>query len=883
MDISSDNRATLLPHSLLLDCLDRTGVAYAILHGWQTLPCAQPSDIDVIMSPDDRKRLEAAAQTWDGFQLVQRFQYEAGGVGYTFAVKHTQPPQFVTLDVSTDYRWDGVILFSAHDLLQHRSRWQGWWVVGPQQEFAYLLAKKIFEKRSIPAAQQKRIEELLRDIGSAAERICVRLFGATWGSWLVAQLAAHEWQTITAHIPHLGRGLRWQRRRQDPLNIFRYWAAEAGRIWQRCRRPTGLHVAVLGPDGAGKSTLVAHLKAQLSGAFRRSTVFHFRPFIFESTRISRPVTRPHAQEPHPRWRSVLKLAYYVLDFFVGWLGRVYPQYLRSTLVLFDRYFEDIIVDPKRYRYAGPRWLARVAAGCIPRPDMVFILDVPEATLAARTQEVSSVERRRQVAAYRHLAASLPHAVLLNGSASIQTVVRCAEASVLDFLYERYQRRYAAQAGKGLNETLAWLTSVLCTDLSADVPRVHFTRRHAPGKSTDWTWLPLPNGRGYLLPQTSRSVAVAATSLIDAQRPWVHIARNLLVRGQGLGLVQPFLPKVHLRGRPDVADGDRASALLLDHIRDCLGDPNVVFALSSGRPGPRQKPVAALLTQTGDVRGFAKIGWNAVTNVAIQNEANALQRLASVPFSRLILPRLLYQGWWQGRFICVQSAQQTAAERCPTRLLELHTEAMQELSSIDRREQPLSTSLAWQTLQTAVSDGTSRSVQPPVLPILPQYRAVLEAGAVVLDQTWGRSSIPVAFGHGDFAPWNMRQGAARTARTAGTAEAKEIDRLYVFDWEYAHGQTPVGSDVCHFVIQSLLLIRKWTGGQLYDSFQRGGVLRQQLRAGFSQLRMVEELLEPVLLLYVLQRIAVLTAGDQINRSLVHNLTQFAYLLIGRMRG
>ncbi len=110
----------------------------------------------------------------------------------------------------------------------------------------------------------------------------------------------------------------------------------------------------------------------------------------------------------------------------------------------------------------------------------------------------------------------------------------------------------------------------------------------------------------------------------------------------------------------------------------------------------------------------------------------------------------------------------------------------------------------------------------------------------------------------------------------------MDRLYVFDWEYAHGQTPVGSDVCHFVIQSLLLIRKWTGGQLYDSFQRGGVFRQQLRAGFSRLQIVEELLEPILLLYVLQRIVVLTAADRINRPLVHNLTQLAYLLIGRLR-
>ena len=77
-------------------------------------------------------------------------------------------------------------------------------------------------------------------------------------------------------------------------------------------------------------------------------------------------------------------------------------------------------------------------------------------------------------------------------------------------------------------------------------------------------------------------------------------------------------------------------------------------------------------------------------------------------------------------------------------------------------------------------------------------------------------------------------------------------------------------MCHYLIQSLLLIRKWTVGRLYAFFRRGGVFRQQLRVGFLRLLLVEELLKPILLLYVLQRIAVLTAADRIDRPIAHNL-------------
>ena len=82
-----------------------------------------------------------------------------------------------------------------------------------------------------------------------------------------------------------------------PLNPLKYWIPEIKRIWRRWRYPTGLWVAVLGQDGAGKSTLIENLREELKGAFRRTNVFHLSPGLLPRAGSEGPVTDPHSKAP----------------------------------------------------------------------------------------------------------------------------------------------------------------------------------------------------------------------------------------------------------------------------------------------------------------------------------------------------------------------------------------------------------------------------------------------------------------------------------------------------------------------------------------------------------------------------------------------------------
>ena len=416
---------------------------YAILHGWQGLPEEFPSDLDIVIAPGDLARLEKALLEEQNARLVNLLQHESTCYYYVLAVRDGEQVRFLPVDAATDYRRDGRVWFRADELLQGRRRWKAFWVAGPEVEFKYLLAKKIL-KQALPARAAERLRELARELGPKADEEARQLLGEAWGPRVVEWLRKGDREALEDHLGALKKVLKRERLRRDPLSPLRYWLPEIKRIWQRWRYPTGLSVAVLGPDGAGKSTLIQGLQREMAGAFRRTATLHLMPGLLRKGGDGKPVTDPHGHPPRSWLTSLLKLGYYWLDYTLGYRLKIRPALVRSALVLFDRYYDDLLLDPKRYRYGGPMAAARGLRRFIPRPDLFLVLDVPVETLLARKQEVPKEEAERQVKAYRAFARSTPNAFLLDGAASPEEVLRQARDVLLDYLTQRYFQRRRQQ-------------------------------------------------------------------------------------------------------------------------------------------------------------------------------------------------------------------------------------------------------------------------------------------------------------------------------------------------------------------------------------------------------------------------------------------------------
>lgn len=146
----------------------------------------------------------------------------------------------------------------------------------------------------------------------------------------------------------------------------------------------------------------------LAPSFKKLEYFHSRFKTRSSGKEDSIVTDPHAQPLYPLPLSIVKALYLFFVYSVGYWANLKDIRNRESLLLFDRYCYDLIVDPRRFRYGGPSWLARLISMLIPKPDLVILLDAPSDVLLARKQELPPEEVRRQCMAYRELIAALPN-------------------------------------------------------------------------------------------------------------------------------------------------------------------------------------------------------------------------------------------------------------------------------------------------------------------------------------------------------------------------------------------------------------------------------------------------------------------------------------------
>lgn len=203
----------------------------------------------------------------------------------------------------------------------------------------------------------------------------------------------------------------------------------------------GLWIAVFGPDGAGKSAAMQRLTQELSLSFRDIERFHFRPRFGHGWQDSRPVTNPHGKLPRGFLLSILKLLYWLADYWYGYAAVIRPALLNSSLILFDRYYPDILVDPVRYRLpASTLWFAKFLARLVPPPDLYILLDVPAEVLQQRKPEVTCEESDRQRLAYLQMFQSMPNAFVVDAACPLDEVTQQMKAVILDAMATRAQDR-----------------------------------------------------------------------------------------------------------------------------------------------------------------------------------------------------------------------------------------------------------------------------------------------------------------------------------------------------------------------------------------------------------------------------------------------------------
>ena len=428
------------------DQLSKDGATWCVVGQTDTLPDHSVSDIDIVLAPEDAARSTALVLSVCrriGGRIVQCFRHETAAYYFVIALpSETEQFSYLMLDCCGDYIRGGCFLLGAREVLDGRrpaldehGKDRGFFVASAATEFIYYLLKKI-DKKSLSDDQALHLSHVFSEAPHRARHEISRFFSARSERQLVHAATSGDWaevqQNLTGLQADLHGVLRWSR--------LTGWIKDTGRIASRIVRPTGLQIVILGPDGCGKSSVAEDLVPRLAPMFRRIRRFHLFPSVLRSDSHSAPVEEPHGMPPRSTPASIVKIGYWWTLYTVGWLTQLFPGKCRSTLLMFDRYYHDILVDPRRYRFDGPMWLARLIGGLIPGPDLWIVLDAPADVLQTRKQEVSFEESSRQRKAYERFARQCKNAVVIDASLPLDEVVSEALEAVVDYMAERTQER-----------------------------------------------------------------------------------------------------------------------------------------------------------------------------------------------------------------------------------------------------------------------------------------------------------------------------------------------------------------------------------------------------------------------------------------------------------
>ena len=270
-------------------------------------------------------------------------------------------------------------------------------------------------------------------------RCAVWAFGRAWGEQLMAWQRAGREENATRYNSQLRRALWVQNFKKRPLLTCSSWL---GHWWIELKhhvRPPFPWIAILGPDGSGKSSVIAGLRENLEMMRVDTRLTHWRPNVFSRRELTDGgvVSNPQAQVPHGKISSIAKLFMLAIDWWVGFFTTARHARAKTAIWFSDRYYRDLLVDPIRYRYGASLWPARFLYRFFPKPDRVIVLTGDAEVIHARKQEVTLGELKRQLMAYEEVAKDLgERATIVDASAPLEEVIENA----MKVVGEAFERR-----------------------------------------------------------------------------------------------------------------------------------------------------------------------------------------------------------------------------------------------------------------------------------------------------------------------------------------------------------------------------------------------------------------------------------------------------------
>ena len=438
---------------IIFQTLNDSGLDYCIQNGYEDMPYSFPTDIDIFYRNSSERQLDEivlrAAEN-AGLHVVQKV-----AMGYYHFVYWLTPPlPEPSFQLELDFQSELSLKSMPHyyipdDLLNHKRPFRNFFIPSPFDEIVYTILRRTVKKNF----GEKHLATIKRAFASDPQGIEERTrqeFDEEMASHVIRLIQSDSADCFDEHYPTFNRYVHHQSKLNNTLRkrASQYWYNLSRMLPLRFLSPTGMDIALLSPDGGGKTTILNALREYEVSSFSGIERKYVRPGLFQNIGQYKPNAKPempdnpdpHGRKPDGTIKSWIRFLMYLVDFTIGYYLKVTPLKWKRKLIVFDRYYYDYFVDMYRYHYSLPQWVPHFFSAIIPKPEITFVLYASPEILYQRKRELTLEETERQCAAFKDVAKKVRGAVIIDVNRPIDDIVKDIVSHIINRRVELTKRK-----------------------------------------------------------------------------------------------------------------------------------------------------------------------------------------------------------------------------------------------------------------------------------------------------------------------------------------------------------------------------------------------------------------------------------------------------------